>query len=60
MSAWSCGWGRMILSIVPITTIRDAWEPHEDHGHNTNPVGDETSPSNHRERPARTLRVRGR
>jgi single-strand DNA-binding protein len=31
-------------SIVPITTLRDAWEPHDDHGANTNPVGDEDIP----------------
>jgi single-stranded DNA-binding protein len=30
-------------SIVPIT-LRDAWEPRDDHGANTNPVGDEDIP----------------
>jgi single-stranded DNA-binding protein len=30
-------------SIVPIT-LRDAWEPHDDQGANTNPVGDEDIP----------------
>jgi single-strand DNA-binding protein len=29
-------------SIVPITTIKDTWEPHEDHGNNVNPVAGET------------------
>jgi single-strand DNA-binding protein len=29
-------------SIVPITTIKDTWEPHEDHGDNVNAIAGET------------------
>ena len=28
-------------SIVPITTLKDAWEPHEDHGDNVNAIAGE-------------------
>jgi hypothetical protein len=31
-------------SIVPISTLHDAWEPHDDHDDNVNPVGDEDIP----------------
>ena len=32
----------MPTSIVPITTIKDAWELHEDHGDNVNLIAGET------------------
>jgi single-strand DNA-binding protein len=31
-------------SCVPVTSLPDTWETHEDHGENVNPVGDEDIP----------------